>query len=37
MLTVELMYDTECPNVQDARAQLLRAFAAAGLPPHWQE
>jgi hypothetical protein len=37
MLTVELIYDANCPNVQDARAQLLRAFAATGLPPHWQE
>jgi mercuric ion transport protein len=37
MLTVELIYDTNCPNVKDARAQLLRAFAETGLQPHWQE
>src|SRR5712691_29687 len=37
MLTVELLYDTNCPNVKDARAQLLRALAATGLSPHWQE
>lgn len=37
MLTVELIYDTNCPNVKDARAQLLRALAATGLSPHWQE
>ena len=37
MLTVELIYDNECPNVKDARAQLLRAFAATGLSPQWQE
>lgn len=37
MLTVELIYATDCPNVQAARAQLLRAFAQTGLSPHWQE
>jgi hypothetical protein len=37
MLTVELLYDTDCPNVKDARAQLLRAFAEIGLLPRWQE
>lgn len=37
MLTVELIYDTACPNVKDARAQLLRAFAETGLSPQWQE
>lgn len=37
MLTVELIYDDECPNVKDARAQLLRAFAETGLSPQWQE
>jgi mercuric ion transport protein len=37
MLTVELLYDNECPNVKDARAQLLLAFAATGLSPRWQE
>ncbi|MBI2843907.1 MAG: MerC family mercury resistance protein [Armatimonadetes bacterium] len=37
MLKVELTYDSDCPNVREARAQLLRAFARAGLPPKWQE
>jgi hypothetical protein len=34
---VELIYDADCPNVNDARANLLRAFAEAGLQPQWQE
>lgn len=34
---VELLYDPHCPNVGLARAQLLRAFAYAGLDPHWRE
>lgn len=37
MLKVELIYDTNCPNVKKARLQLLRAFAESGLPPKWQE
>jgi mercuric ion transport protein len=37
MLSVELIYDSDCPNVKDARAELLRAFAEVGLSPHWQE
>ena len=37
MLTVELIYDLDCPNVKNARAQLLRAFAETGLSPQWQE
>ncbi len=37
MLTVELIYDTDCPNVKEARAQLLCAFAEAGLSPRWHE
>ena len=36
-LTVELIYDLDCPNVKAARAQLLRAFAETGLSPQWQE
>ena len=35
--TVELIYDSDCPNVQEARAALLRAFAEAGLQPSWTE
>ncbi len=37
MTTVELIYDHDCPNVSKARAQLLRAFAEARIPPGWSE
>ncbi|MBT8464894.1 MAG: MerC domain-containing protein [Deltaproteobacteria bacterium] len=37
MPRVELVYDSDCPNVPDARTQLLRAFEELDLPPHWQE
>ncbi len=37
MLTIELIYDDNCPNVKETRAQLLRAFAKAELPPKWRE
>ena len=37
MGTVELIYDLDCPNVKEARAQLLRAFTETGLSPQWQE
>lgn len=37
MWTVELIYDRDCPNVSQARENLLRAFARAGQPPRWQE
>lgn len=37
MFTVELIYDADCPNAEEARAQLRRAFAQAGLTPQWQE
>ena len=37
MPTVELISDAECPNVDDARTQLNRAFAEAGLSPLWTE
>lgn len=37
MPTVELIYDSDCPNVPRAREQLLRAFSQAGLTPRWQE
>lgn len=36
-MSVELIYDGDCPNVGQARAQLLRAFGAAGLPARWRE
>lgn len=35
--TVELVYDADCPNVGQARAQLLRAYALTGMPARWRE
>jgi len=37
MVHVELIYDSDCPNITEARAQLLRAFARVEIPPRWQE
>ena len=37
MKCVELIYDSRCPNTAGARANLLRAFAAARQPARWQE
>ncbi|MFN2376035.1 MAG: MerC domain-containing protein [Candidatus Binatia bacterium] len=37
MANVDLVFDTECPNVPVARANLLRAFAVAGVPARWTE
>jgi len=37
MRRVELIYDRDCPNVAQARAELLRAFAQAAIPAQWQE
>ena len=37
MPTVELIYDSDCPNVPRARENLLRAFGQTGLAPRWQE
>lgn len=34
---VELIYDSDCPNVPRARENLLRAFHQAGITPRWQE
>jgi mercuric ion transport protein len=36
-MSVELIYDAGCPNASKTRAQLLRAFAASGRTPSWQE
>ena len=36
-LKVELVYDKDCPNVAEARHNLLRAFAEAGTPARWTE
>jgi mercuric ion transport protein len=37
MLRVELIYDSDCPNVQDARKALLSGFAKARVQPWWTE
>lgn len=34
---VELVYDSECPQVGAARTSLVKAFAQGGLPPKWSE
>jgi len=36
-LSVELIYDSDCPNVDQARANLLRAMRTLGLSAHWKE
>jgi hypothetical protein len=36
-MTIELIYDSDCPNVSAARAQLLRALVRTGLPVRWRE
>lgn len=35
--TVDLIFDTECPNVDDARELLRTALKEAGLPTEWHE
>jgi hypothetical protein len=37
MLNVELIYDSDCPNVTGARENLARAFAKAGIAAKWKE
>jgi len=37
MATVDLVYASDCPNVSLARANLLAAFARAGVEPTWTE
>lgn len=37
MPKVELIYDADCPNIKETRAQLLCSFKKAGLTPRWQE
>jgi len=37
MPNVEFVYDKGCPNVEQTRENLLRAFARLGLPPKWTE
>lgn len=36
-MKVELIYDLDCPNVKDARAQLLQAFSQVDICPSWIE
>lgn len=35
MTRVELIYDTDCPNVQHARRASLEGFNLVGLQPSW--
>ncbi len=37
MISVELIYDRDCPNISEARAQLRDALSEAGLAPRWTE
>ncbi len=34
---VELIYFTDCPNIESARANLRTALSAKGLPTEWRE
>src|SRR5260370_1641557 len=36
-MKVEFIYDPDCPNVDEARAQLLRAFTELGISRRWVE
>jgi mercuric ion transport protein len=36
-MKVEVICDPDCPNVPEARTQLLRAFAEVGISPSWIE
>lgn len=36
-MTVELIYDADCPNVAQARTLLIRAFARTGVSARWLE
>jgi len=36
-MTVELIYDSDCPNAAEARANLASALAATGREPRWTE
>ena len=37
MKIVELIYDNDCPNVEQTCTHLLRAFSEAGIPAKWVE
>jgi len=36
-MRVEIVYESSCPNIGAARAQLLQAFAQAKVSPQWRE
>lgn len=36
-MTVELIYDADCPNAAQARSLLIRAFTQSGVSARWQE
>ena len=36
-MMVELIYDADCPNVADARSQLIKAFGQMGIAARWRE
>lgn len=37
MVKVELIYDSDCPNVEPTRSKLRQALAEVGLDQQWQE
>jgi mercuric ion transport protein len=37
MASIELIYDSDCPNVEDARENLRRALSGLNLPARWTE
>ena len=37
MLNVELIFDEDCPNVKETRANLMKAFSSAKLSTKWKE
>ncbi len=36
-MTVEVVYDSDCPNIQATRENLLRAFSECNIPARWTE
>jgi hypothetical protein len=34
---IDLIYDKDCPNVQEARSLLRDALTEVGMPPEWRE
>jgi hypothetical protein len=37
MKEIDLIFDVDCPHVEEARRLLRDALRATGLPPHWRE